>query len=395
MKKVIISLLILILPALLIADEPDIDISLITIGPGKPVYVWWGHTALVITDNTRHKDYFVNFGLFNFDMDNFYFNFVMGRLYFMVGVSSYDAEIQRYSMQDRWIIRQHFNLTNDQKLMLYDMIRENTKKENRVYRYDHIFDNCVTRPRDMINTVLGNKLYESASVPSGLTLREHMRRFSQDKHFMQWWLMYGQGGVIDVEASEWDSMFLPVELYNNLKELPGVVDYEEIIVPVTVPDPDEPEHVLYYLYPFCVGLLLALVPFLSVLFPKNKHLLRARRIEGNVLLAIIGILGTTLIFLTVFTEHYVIHKNYNTLLNPFFALVPFFIPRKHRDSAKKLVWSVMLCIALLMCIFQPVMPHKNLNIVLTFLPLYAVYGGIPIAEKILKLRKDRSILPKA
>ncbi|MBN2509151.1 MAG: DUF4105 domain-containing protein [Spirochaetales bacterium] len=370
-------------PFHLFAENPDIDISLVTIGPGSPLYVWWGHTAFIITDHDEHKEYFINFGLFQFDADNFYLNFVLGKLYFMVGASNAQWEISSYKGQDRRIVRQYLNLSSEQKHILYEGIRDALKKENRVYRYDHYDDNCATRPRDLIDAALDGALGRAASSSSGLSIREQTRRFTGHSPFIEWWLMYGQGGVIDREARLWDSMFLPSALYQGVASVPGLVAREEILYDKAIDAPARPGNAAYLLRPLLAGLLLALLPLFALLIPGNTLLVKTSAIYEQVLLGIIGLLGAVLLFLMTCTEHTVVAWNFNALLNPCFALVPLCMPPGMRARWRKRTWSFLWVTALVMTVIQPVFIHKNLNVILVFMPVYTVLGGIPLVQAVI------------
>ena len=42
------------------------------------------------------------------------------------------------------------NLTNDEKRQLQQALIENLKPENKVYRYNFFYNNCSTKPRDIV-----------------------------------------------------------------------------------------------------------------------------------------------------------------------------------------------------------------------------------------------------
>ena len=395
LRRFFLTLLLIAAPALSFADTPDIDISLVSIGPGAPIYVWFGHTAFVITDHASGREYFINFGLVDFSAEEFYLNFVLGKLFFMVGASDSNWEIRNYQAQDRFITRQYLNLTDSQKNELYGLIRESLKKENRVYRYDHYYDNCATKPRDLLDKTLDGALRAANEGPSGLSIREQTRRYTQNHPFVQWWLMYGQGGVIDGEASVWDSMFLPLEFHNAVARVPGLVEREETLYEKDLDIPDRPENLRYLLYPFLAGMLLIPLPLAARRWKRIKSLSLISSVYEQILLALIGLLGAILLFLIFFTEHTVVAYNFNALLNPVVTLVPLFLPGKLRLKSRRFTWSVLWGIAAVMTLIQPVFVHKNLNIILFFLPVYTVLGGIPLIKSVLKRFKTRSMLKTA
>ena len=53
---------------------------------------------------------------------------------------------------------QVLNLTSEEKLALNQALEENYQPENRVYRYNYFYDNCSTRPRDILERSIRGKV---------------------------------------------------------------------------------------------------------------------------------------------------------------------------------------------------------------------------------------------
>ena len=73
MKNIIFLLAVLLTPFAIQAKNggDDIEISVLTCSPGEEVYSYYGHTAIRYKDPANHLDLVFNYGVFNFNTDNF------------------------------------------------------------------------------------------------------------------------------------------------------------------------------------------------------------------------------------------------------------------------------------------------------------------------------------
>ena len=129
-------------------------ISLITCDPGTLVYEKFGHTALRICDSTQHIDLIFHYGVFDFDTDFFIPKFIKGATDYSIGLCSTHYFIESYAQRGSAVNEQVLALTLPQRQQLFDALVENYKPENRLYRYNFVFDNRATRPYDMLLNVI-------------------------------------------------------------------------------------------------------------------------------------------------------------------------------------------------------------------------------------------------
>ena len=61
------------------SQPEDLEVWLVTFGPGDSVPEWWGHTALVVQDHRLNQGRLYNYGMFSFD-NKMLPKFAMGRL---------------------------------------------------------------------------------------------------------------------------------------------------------------------------------------------------------------------------------------------------------------------------------------------------------------------------
>ena len=311
----------------------DLVIRLVTIGPGEPVYTWWGHTALIVQDDRLGHSRFYNYGLFSFTQQNFVLNFAMGRLWFEVGAGETAFELDGYMWENRDIRLQTLDLPPARRLALAAALEENILPANRTYLYDHYADNCTTRVRDLLDRAVDGRLSAAAAAPGRLTLRQHTRRFTAGHGVMEWLLSFLMGGRIDRPVTRWQEMFLPSELERNvdLLTVPDGTGVERpLVLESTVfyeaaggrPVPEEPPP--DWPAPLAVGLAAAAALALPGLWWQRRagsrggKAARAAFGAGNALFGLLlGLPGTVLFFLAVFTDHTVTHGNLNlSLANP-------------------------------------------------------------------------------
>ena len=197
----------------------DLVITLVTIDPAAPIYTWWGHTALIVEDTRLQSSRLYNYGLFTVEKDSFVRNFAMGRLWFQVGAAEPRRELEYNARMNRSIRLQTLDLSPGKRLEMAEFLEVNILPENRVYLYDHYYDNCASRVRDVIDKAVEGQLFGAANVPAELTLRQATRRYTARHPGMDWLLMFLMSEAIDGPVTRWEQMFLPGELERHVGSL--------------------------------------------------------------------------------------------------------------------------------------------------------------------------------
>jgi hypothetical protein len=131
-------------------DSSRLRISLLTCTPGQELYSTFGHTAIRVIDSNSLTDYVYNFGTFDFEDPNFYLKFVKGKLLYFLSAEPYADFAALYRFEGRGITEQLLNLDAAEKDSTRRLLNQTLREENRYYLYDFFFDNCTTRPRDII-----------------------------------------------------------------------------------------------------------------------------------------------------------------------------------------------------------------------------------------------------
>lgn len=211
-KKIIILCLLIIISiptnATALFRTDSIQISLITVNPGEEVYEQFGHTAIRVKELYGDADLVFNYGLFSFATPNFIFRFVKGETDYQLGITDWNRFIFEYSMRGSQMTEQILDLSPYQAGKVLEALEANYQPENRVYRYNFFYDNCSTRPRDIIeNNIEEDLLYLD---PESKT---SFRGLIYENTDMPRWLLFGidlaLGSKADAPTTFREAMFLP------------------------------------------------------------------------------------------------------------------------------------------------------------------------------------------
>ena len=253
------------------------------------------------------------------------------------------------------------------------LLHENAKPENRYYRYDYYRDNCSTRVRDLLDKTLGGALERASRTSTAYSYRDHTRRLTRDSPLLFFGLDLAMGPYIDHPITEWEAMFLPMEVDRKLTKLE--IDHAGQRVPLVKNQdvlfrtirPQLPETMSVPVWPWLLGGLALGTGFYTLGRMRNRwgHLGFA---ASTALVGFIaGAAGMLLIALWAFTDHRVTYWNQNILLCPVWALaLPVFALDLGRTQPKysrlSLRWfgATGLC-ALLALAIQVVLPSSQHN----------------------------------
>lgn len=335
-----------------IAFSDSAVVSLITCSPGEEVYSKFGHTALRINDKRNNIDIVFNYGMFSFETENFYFKFIKGETDYQLGVYETAYFLPEYKQRNSMVWEQTLNLTINEKQRLINSLLDNYKAENRIYRYNFVFDNCATRPRDKILSSLDGYV-----------------KFDTDndaKTFRQWigayvgtdtWLKFGIDLVFgieaDIPATEGESMFLPEVLMNEFQtaqikyrnnQIRKLISDKKVLVSKDESKVKDDE--TYWLFkPLSIAGILLLIGAAITLWDANRR--RHLKWFDTFLLVSTGLAGCILFFLMIFSSHPLVKFNLNLLwLNPLNIVVGGLIWIKSTQLRRILFFYEMFNIAM-------------------------------------------------
>lgn len=223
---------------------PDsIRISLLTCASGEEIYSLFGHTAIRYENYTRGIDAVFNYGIFNFNAPNFILRFALGETDYQLGVTDYERFAAEYYYLERDVWQQELNLTVQEKEKLIMLLEENYRPENRIYRYNFFYDNCATRPRDLIEKSIDGTLQyadDMTDTDSGISFRDLLHKYSKGHPWSRFGMNLCMGSQADRTINRRLMMFVPfyVQEYFNQARIvnkegetrPLVLNEEKIIV---------------------------------------------------------------------------------------------------------------------------------------------------------------------
>lgn len=299
--------------------SPQARISLITCGPGDALFEAFGHTALRVHDPLTGMDMVYNYGVFDFDAPNFYLNYTKGYLNYRLARNDFNRFLYQYTYYNRSVDEQVLNLSQEQKQAVFNFLEHNHLPENREYYYDYFYDNCSTRPRDVLIQVLGDSLQFSYAYADTLnySIRGLANRYLESSDKYAWGelgINLGLGAKIDQEAEPFDYMYQPEFLFQALEEA-TLLQPDGSSIPLV-----ESTHSLYQAGPsadegiiftpaLVFWLIFLLGAALSVLEWREK---RYRLLAFDfVLFAALGLTGLLITFIWFFTNHGAAANNWN------------------------------------------------------------------------------------
>lgn len=329
---------------------------LLTCDPGDEVYEKFGHSGIRVKDG--EWDITFNWGLFSFEEPNFIGKFVLGETDYMMGYCQTEMFLSEYRERGSAVHQHQLNLSQQQKSNLWKAISENWKVENRVYRYNFIYDNCATRIYEIIMNAIDKDEIENfyADAPYG-TYRDIVNGYTGTDSWISLGINLVFGSEADKRISYKEATTFPLEMMMLMEG----VEKKEYIDGYDVKEPLLGKEVilfngdklfkknvigttgkefLLFMIPMLISLVL-LVYFIRV----HGHYYK---IPTLVLLWLSVALSILIVFLSVFSSHPLVHDNYNLLwCNPLNALLAIVLVLRHRHTLKGCVAFVTTVCTLL------------------------------------------------
>ena len=375
-----------------VADAPGahLRVDLYTYGPGSVYWERFGHDALVITDTTTGEAYAFNYGLFDFDQEDFYLNFARGIMIYRAAAWPVVDDIREYSGEGRSITSQHLNLTPAQRAQLRDFLIWNVQPEHSRYRYRYFADNCTTRVRDALDRVLGGALQPQLAGPTthGETYRGETDRLMSGQPWLMVLLDLGLGPYADQPLTRWSGAFIPARLMNELRDSRAtdgtpLVQSTTLLSPQRLPSP--PASPPDIRWPLLIAGLVLGAAFIASAWLRNRY--EVDRwwfvVVGSSYALLAGLAGALMLVLWFGTAHRAAWANENLwLFNPLaWLLIPALLRvRRHGATVSRFGFAIAALMALLALFalvskLMPAFPQQNLPWILFALPGWLGLAG--------------------
>lgn len=335
MRKIVLCLLLFF--SIVEAFSTRVSI-LTTTACDDEVYTLWGHTAVrVCTDTT---DVVYNYGVFEFD-DGFIYKFVKGETDYWL-----EQEPERYSVvsalyKNVYLYEQVLDLSEEEAMKIRLALEENVKEENKYYRYNFFFDNCATRPRDLIEKELGGLVYPRFGNTS--TFRDEIYKLTAPMPWLTFGIDLCLGLPTDRVVSDREMMFLPYAFMKtyagtmrNMEgmEKPLVKETNTLASPLNkamrerigleekMPRNEDALH------PTLVFAVIAIVALVLTLYQyrrnrKKNYISASEVVADDILFVCYGLTGLLVAFVAFISVHPCTHPNFNLLwVNPLQLFFP-------------------------------------------------------------------------
>ncbi|MDO5522413.1 MAG: DUF4105 domain-containing protein [Bacteroidia bacterium] len=308
-------------------------ISLMTTSPWDgAIYAVYGHTAIMVRDDSLGIDKVFNYGYFDTSRPNFMYHFVRGETDYVVEAVPLEFFLNEYRMKGVEVVEQELNLTQEEKQNLWNALYINTLPENKSYRYNFFYDNCVTRPRDLTEKHVQGVIQYPADT-NVQTFRDLVHECVSAFPWMKFGIDLVIGSDADKPITLREKMFLPVYLLNAFEganvEKPDTVSYPlvkntEIVVPLVNQSKADGEWGVFN--PLSIAFALLFITILiSVVQIVKLNRIRFPKIYDTFLFVLFGLGGLVIFFLMFFSVHPATNPNWNFVWMNIFALIFAFL----------------------------------------------------------------------
>ena len=351
------SLFFFLPPAKAQIDSCTLRISLLTCSPGEELYSTFGHTAVRVTDRSTGMDLVYNYGTFEFSPD-FYAKFIQGKLRYYLSVEPFQDFLYAYQWESRSVVEQVLQLDCENRMALYNALRNNAQEENKYYLYDFLFDNCTTRPKALMQQTINDSIHWKNILPAETpTFRNLIHTYLDTGG--QYWSKLGidllLGAKLDRKVTNHQAMFLPDYLLKGLDS--ATLNGQPFVTP--------PQPVLQMPSPLnkgslfrpgvVFGILLLIIIALYVI--KKEWAKKTLRAIDFTLFLLAGIVGLVLIYMWTGTDHVVTQNNYNLLWALPTHLVAAFMLGKNKKGLR-LYFKAALLLHLLLLLLWAFLPQQ-------------------------------------
>ncbi|HET6545561.1 MAG TPA: DUF4105 domain-containing protein [Rhodanobacteraceae bacterium] len=371
----------------------NLDISLLTVGPGTVYFERFGHNAIVVHDRDSGRSIAYNYGIFDFDEDDFLLNFARGRMRYRIAADPLADDLAFYVGEGRRIRLQHLAFTPAERDALRAYLEWNARPENAYYRYDYFTANCSTRVRDALDRALGGAIRrQSENRAVAATFRSDTLRLMAAEPWLMLGIDLGLGPFADRHLDLWQESFVPAIFASAIDTVQApdaagtqralVTDAHLISAGTVAMPPAQPPDLRW---PFLIlGIALGLL-LLALAGARGRRSARVGFAAIALVLSLFcGIGGLILLALWGLTDHVAAWRNENLLLlDPLYLiLVPTFLAA-FRTSWRPSAWarasaSAIAAVALFALVSKalPWFVQANLHWIALFLPIHLALATI-------------------
>ena len=354
----------------------NVRISLLTCSPGEDLYTTFGHTAIRVIDSAHNSDQVYNYGTFDFSDPT-----GGEQLRYFLSIDDFRDFMQEYEYYQRSVKEQLLNLNCEEKDRLMVALEKNAMGENKFYRYDFLFDNCSTRPYEMIRSNLGGGLQIPNVLPSAKTSFRNLIHFYLDQNHMYWselGIDVLLGKTIDRKMINSEAMFLPEYLMKGMDD--AEVGGKKLVSSTkTLFEPTENKiSESSWFTPLLFFIVLFAIVFLTAMI-NRPWAIKLSSIFDFIIFFFVGALGFVILMMWFFTDHSECRNNLNILW-----AFPLHLPAAFFVSGKKHwirpYWIFAGVLSLIVLLFWFTLPQQ-FNVALIPIVLLLTWRSWTIFKK--------------
>jgi hypothetical protein len=258
-------------------------------------------------------DFIVDWGVFNFNQPNFYINFAKGNMIYTTATQPFYAFLDQNKRSGKGAVMEEILLNDQQKGRFWLYLSQMLEPENRDYRYRFIFDNCATRPRDLMEMALQEELYYPEEKLFSGTYRDMLHHYQKPSLWYNLLIDIVLGSQIDKKPTIQEQMFLPDYLrkywqHSYVADEDGI--HKLLGEPVVLNEKTPLAKTPTLLSPEFIFILLFFIVLLLDFLKTGRRFLRT---FDKLFFGVLMLFSILIIFLWGFSEHTEAYDNYNIL----------------------------------------------------------------------------------
>ncbi len=336
----------------------EAEVSILTCLPGSELYSVFGHSAIRVHDPIRGYDLVYHYGTFSFDTEYFYLKFMRGELNYYLSVSSLDHFMMQYQHYNRSVYEQVLDLSNTDKLAVFQFLEFNRLPENKYYLYDFFYDNCATRIRDVFLQQLEGKV-QLQPLDTLYSFRSIIKPYLSEMPWAEFGINLVFGDKTDTPIDVSKTTFLPDYLHQAFMH--ATITYGNETRPVmkaadVLFEASELTESGWGLSPAWVFWVILVLVVIVSLWEYNRE--ANYRLVDFILFFTVGIVGLIMLLFWTATIHKPVVNNWNLLwAMPSHLVLAFWLFRKQLPHWMGYYWSVSAGLSALVLLLWLVIPQ--------------------------------------
>ena len=345
------------------------QISILTCSMGADSYERFGHTGVRINDLKNGQDIVFHWGVYDFDEPCFVLKFIKGITDYQIGACYTSDFIRQYKRRGLGMKEQKLNLDSKQRIQAIAAILDNYRPENRKYRYNFFFDNCSTRPFDVINAATDNAIEYDTTWVKPITLRDMLQEKTSKNNWLDFGISLAVATRSDQKASFGEQMFLPdylMKAYDNATIGGRKLVEEKNLLLETTPETqeriDDKTGLLSPNVVFSALLIFVVIIVIGARTNKSKITVMMVKATACIILASSGITGSIIWFLNFFSLHPAVDHNVNCLwLLPTNIIFAALIWVKSAEKVNRIYFFIIFALIFAYAIINNMIIHQYIN----------------------------------